>query len=249
MRTRGERQIGAAQLRLPEPLGRDVESALAKPDHNPLAADRSEALRLSPVSRETLARLDRFVELLLHWQKSMNLIGSSTIPQLWTRHIADSLQLLGLAPEARTWIDLGAGAGFPGVVVACALADLPDAKVWLVDKSPKKGAFLRDAVRVLDIPALVHTGRIEDFIASFSDSVDVVTARALAPMPKLLGFVAPFVEKGAQGLLSKGQDVEAELTEAAKYWNIEATLVPSRTNPTSRIVVVRGLEPVGELKK
>jgi len=126
---------------------------------------------------------------------------------------------------------------------------MPGAKVWLVDKSPKKGAFLRAAVRALDIPALVHTGRIEDFSASFSDSADVVTARALAPMPKLLGFVAPFVEKGAQALLSKGQDVDAELTEAAKYWNIEAMRVPSRTNPTSRIVVVSRLEPVGELKK
>jgi len=218
-------------------------------DYQALAADRAVALRLNTVSRETLARLDRFVELLLHWQSSMNLIGSSTIPQLWTRHVADSLQLLDLAPNARTWIDLGTGAGFPGVVIACALAGMPGAKVWLVDKSPKKGAFLRAAVRALDIPALVHTGRIEDFSASFSDSADVVTARALAPMPKLLGFVAPFVEKGAQALLSKGQDIDAELTEAAKYWNIEAMRVPSRTNPTSRIVVVSRLEPVGELKK
>ena len=166
-----------------------------QPDHQALAADRAEALRLNPVSRETLARLDRFVELLLHWQKSMNLIGSSTVPRLWSRHIADSLQLLELAPNARTWVDLGSGAGFPGVVIACGLADVPGAKIWLVDKSPKKSAFLREVVRILDIPALVHTGRIEDFSASFADSVDVVTARALAPMPELFGFVAPFVEK------------------------------------------------------
>ncbi len=220
-----------------------------QPDHQPLKADRAEALRLRPVSRETLVRLDQFVEILLRWQKSMNLIGSSTIPQLWTRHIVDSLQLLDLAPGARTWVDLGSGAGFPGVVIACALAEVPGAKVWLVDKSPKKGASLREVVRALDIPALVHTARIEDFGAAFSDSVDVVAARALAPMGELLGFVAPFVEKGAQALLPKGQDVEVELTEAAKYWNIEATLVPSRTNPTSRIVVVSRLEAKGGPKK
>ena len=88
-----------------------------------LAVDRSRALALMPVSRETLDRLDRFVAVLLEWQQRMNLIASSTEPKLWTRHIADSLQLLALAPQARIWVDLGSGAGFPGVVIACALAE------------------------------------------------------------------------------------------------------------------------------
>jgi 16S rRNA (guanine527-N7)-methyltransferase len=161
---------------------------------------------------------------------------------VWTRHVADSLQLLDLAPDARTWADLGSGGGFPGLVIACALAETPVAKIHLVEKSPKKSAFLREAVRSLRLPALVHRVRIEDFIRSFSDSVDVVTARALAPLAELLGYVAPFVEKGAQALLLKGQDVDAELTRASKCWNIEYTLVPSRTDPRGRIVVVRRLE-------
>lgn len=172
----------------------------------------------------------------------MNLIGPSTVGQVWTRHVADSLQLLGLAPDARTWVDLGTGAGFPGLVIACALAGTAGAKIHLVDKSPKKGAFLNAVVRALDIPAVVHIARIEDFVQNFGDSSDVVTARALAPLPRLLGYVAPFVEKGAQALLPKGQDVEAELTEASKCWNIQATLAPSRTDSRSRIVVVSRLE-------
>lgn len=215
---------------------------MPKAPQDRLAADRAEALRLGHVSRETSARLDTFVALLLKWQKNTNLIGPSTIEIIWTRHILDSLQLLDLAPDARTWIDLGTGGGFPGVVLACALADAAGAKIHLVEKSPKKSAFLREVVRSLKLPALVHTVRIEDFIHSFSDSADVVTARALAPLPELLGYIAPFVEKGAQALLPKGQDVDAELTQASKCWNIEYTLVPSRTDPRGRIVVVRRLE-------
>lgn len=207
-----------------------------------LAADRAEALRLVHVSRETSARLDTFIGLLLKWQQRMNLIGSSTVERVWTRHVADSLQLLDLAPNARVWVDLGSGAGFPGLVIACALADRPGATIHLVEESPKKAAFLREVVRDLTLVALVHAVRIEDFIHSFTDSADVVTARALAPLPKLLGYVAPLVEKGAQALLPKGQDVDAELTQASKCWNIEATLVPSRTDPRGRIVIVRRLE-------
>ena len=112
-----------------------------------LAADRSRALALTPVSRETVDRLDRFVAVLLEWQQRMNLIASSTEPTLWTRHIANSLQLLALAPQARIWVDLGSGAGFPGVVIACALADRPGAHVHLVESSTKKAAFLREAVQ------------------------------------------------------------------------------------------------------
>jgi 16S rRNA (guanine527-N7)-methyltransferase len=193
---------------------------------------------MNRVSHETIARLDAFVELLLTWQRSLNLIGPSTIAQIWTRHVADSLQLQDFAPAAQKWVDLGSGAGFPGLVIACALAGTPAARVHLVEKSPKKAAFLREAARVLNVPALVYAARIEDFIRGFGDSVDVVTARALAPMPRLVGYVAPMVEKGAQALLLKGQDVGVELTEASKCWNIEATLVPSRTDPRGRIVVL-----------
>ena len=224
------RMAGYAESRFtgPQGRGRTVEDIVVTiGDAGGLSEDRAAALRMNRVSRETIARLDAFVALLLTWQRSLNLIGPSTIGHVWTRHVADSLQLLDLAPQARAWVDLGSGAGFPGLVIACVLADRAGAKVHLVDKSPKKGAFLRATVRALDIPAVVHISRIEDFVQNFSDSADVVTARALAPMPRLIGYVAPLVEKGAQALLLKGQDVGAELTEASKCWNIEATLVPS----------------------
>src|SRR5580698_6959417 len=113
-----------------------------------LAADKAEALRLTPVSRETEMRLDRYVHLLRQWQAKTNLVAPSTLPNLWTRHIADSLQLLALAPSAKRWADLGSGGGFPGVVLACALADVPEATVHLIERNAKKAAFLREALRV-----------------------------------------------------------------------------------------------------
>jgi 16S rRNA (guanine527-N7)-methyltransferase len=204
-----------------------------------LAADRERALALTPVSRETVALLDRFVELLLATQSHTNLIGPASAAAVWTRHIADSLQLLDLAPTALTWLDIGSGGGFPGLVLACALADRPNAVVHLVESQGKKAAFLRQVVEALALPATVHHRRIED--GALDVAPDAVTARAVAPLPRLLDYVAPFVKSGAKALLSKGQDVEAELTEAAKYWKIEAELAPSRTNPASRILIVRAL--------
>lgn len=209
-----------------------------------LAADRSRALALTPVSRETTARLDRFVALLLAWQRRINLIASSTQATLWTRHIADSLQLLPLAPQARTWVDLGAGGGFPGLVVACALADDPQAEVHLVESNAKKAAFLREAVRATGARAVVHPVKINDFLTNAPAHVDIVTARALAPLSELLAAAYPLLKKGACGLFPKGQDVGLELTESAKYWKIQSSLAVSRTDPKARIVIVRGLEPL-----
>jgi len=213
-----------------------------------LAADRARALDLIPVSRETLARLDRFTRLLLQWQKTTNLIGAATIPHLWTRHIADSLQLLALAPSARVWLDLGSGGGFPGLVIACALAGERGATVHLIESNAKKAAFLREAVRELDLRAVVHGERIEHFSLPMGAHVDVITARAVAPLSVLFGYVALLLKTGAQALLLKGQDVEAELTEAAKYWTIKADLIPSKTSPEGRIVVLRGLSRRGAKK-
>jgi 16S rRNA (guanine527-N7)-methyltransferase len=206
-----------------------------------LAEDRSRALELTPVSRETAARLDRFVALLLQWQTRINLVAASTMPKLWTRHIADSLQLLALAPEAASWIDLGAGGGFPGLVLAAALADRPGATIHLVESNLKKAAFLREAARQIGAPAIVHAVRIEDFARDFPGTASVVTARAVAPLSELLDMAHPLLKTGAQGLFPKGQDVDAELTQASKCWNIEARLVPSRTQPRSSIVVVNAL--------
>src|SRR5882724_4116635 len=121
-----------------------------------LPSDRAAALALTPVSRETESRLDRYVALLLEWQAKTNLVAPSTLPNLWTRHISDSLQLLSLAPSARSWVDLGSGGGFPGVVLACALAEMPGASIHLVERIAKKAAFLREAIRVTGSPGTVH---------------------------------------------------------------------------------------------
>jgi len=207
-----------------------------------LAADKAAALSLTPVSRETEERLDRFVELLGQWQTKTNLVAPSTLPHLWTRHIADSLQLLSLAPAAKTWMDLGSGGGFPGVVLACALAETSGATVHLVERNAKKAAFLREAVRISSVPGIVHLSDIEDTVDRFAGRIDCVTARALAPLHQLIGFVEPLVTKGAKALILKGQDVEAELTEATKYWNIEPTLHSSRTGGQGWIVELDRIE-------
>jgi 16S rRNA (guanine527-N7)-methyltransferase len=213
---------------------------VARPD---LTADRARALALVPVSRETAARLDSFVALLLDWQSRMNLIAASTVPSLWTRHIADSLQLITIAPQARKWADLGSGGGFPGVPIACALAEQEPAEVHLIESNKKKAAFLREAVRVTGAPAIVHAERVADFAGGFRGELDAITARALAPLPELLSIAYPLLKRGARALFPKGQDVEAELTQATKCWSIQASLVPSRTDPKSRVVVIREAKP------
>jgi 16S rRNA (guanine527-N7)-methyltransferase len=208
-----------------------------------LDSDRARALALTPVSRETLARLDRFVAVLLKWQEITHLIAPSTVPVLWTRHIADSLQLLGLAPPANIWVDLGTGGGFPGLVIACALEGANAGLVHLVEGSTKKATFLREAVAAAGAPAVVHAVRMENFVETFAGNADIVTARAVSPLSSLLGQCWPLLRRGTLGLFPKGQDVEAELTEASKCWKLEADLVPSRTDPRARIVMVRALEP------
>jgi len=209
-----------------------------------LRTDKARALALVPVSRETETRLDRFVEVLLLWQNKLNLVAPSTLRDLWTRHIADSLQLVPLAPQARVWVDFGSGGGFPGVPIACALAEEPGAKVHLVESNGKKAAFLREAARAAGVPAVVHQERAENFGKSCAEPVQVVTARALAPLKTLCDQAFPLISRGAIALFLKGQDVDAELTDAAKYWRLEATKVPSKTSPESSIVVIRSLTPL-----
>jgi len=202
---------------------------MAKQINAVVAADKAAALILTPVSRETEARLDRYVDLLLEWQAKTNLVASSTLPNLWTRHIADSLQLLALAPAAKVWVDLGSGGGFPGVALACALAETPGATVHLVERNARKAAFLREALRVTSTRGMVHLAEIGDTVDRITGPVDCVTARAVAPLNQLIGFAEPLVRKGAKALFLKGQDVEAELTEATKYWKMTPHLHSSRT--------------------
>jgi 16S rRNA (guanine527-N7)-methyltransferase len=207
-----------------------------------LASDRAAALALTPVSRETEARLDRYVDLLLEWQAKTNLVAPSTLPILWTRHISDSLQLLMLVPSAKVWADLGSGAGFPGVVLACALAETSGAMVHLVERNAKKAAFLREALRITASPGIVHLAEIGDSVDRITGPVDCVTARAVAPLHQLIGFTEPLVREGAKALFLKGQDVDAELTEATKYWSIKPHLHSSRTGGHGWIVELDRIE-------
>jgi 16S rRNA (guanine527-N7)-methyltransferase len=195
---------------------------------------------LTAVTDSQLADLVRFQMLLADWNAVMNLVGPATIATYWTRHVLDSSQLLALAPGARTWADLGAGAGLPGVVLAILLKDTPDAKVHLVESMAKRCRFLSEVCVALDLPAQVHNMRAEDLDLD----VDVVTARACAPMTKLFGFAWPYLHRGALGLFLKGQDVATELFEAEKAWKFDAALQPSQSDPRGRIVQVKRLSRV-----
>src|SRR4030088_1944722 len=148
-----------------------MPKASSNPISPVLASDRDAALALTPVSRETLARLDLYVALLLEWQVKNNLVAPSTLPTLWTRHISDSLQLLTIMPSAKRWADLGSGGGFPGVALACALAETPGATVHLVERIAKKAAFLREAIRVTGSPGTVHSVDIGDIVDRLAGSI------------------------------------------------------------------------------
>jgi 16S rRNA (guanine527-N7)-methyltransferase len=187
-----------------------------------------------------MADLEAFRLMLDDWNGRMNLVGPSAMAEFWPRHAYDSAQLLALAPEARTWADLGAGAGFPGVVLAILLKGRPGARVHLVESMAKRCRFLDAVVEALALPAEVHNERAE----GLGLPVDIVTARACAPLGRLLEFAWPSLRTGATALFLRGQDVEAELSEATKSWKIDAELLPSRSSPTGRILKLQGLRRV-----
>lgn len=198
------------------------------------------------VSRETLNLLTRYADLLVRWQPRINLVGARTIPDLWRRHMLDSAQLVPLAPQTATvWLDLGSGAGFPGLVVAILIRERRGALVHLVESNARKCAFLREVIRTTGAPARVHHARAEDLARNGSiPGADVITARALAPLADLLNLAAPFAGENTLLLFLKGQDVDNELTAATKYWNIDAERVPSRSDPDGSVLIVRGLQRV-----
>ncbi|MCW5696949.1 MAG: 16S rRNA (guanine(527)-N(7))-methyltransferase RsmG [Bauldia sp.] len=183
---------------------------------------------LAGVSRETLARLSRYVDLLRDWQRVKNLVAPGTLDAVWERHVADSAQLVALAPDARRWLDLGSGAGFPGMVVAILLAETPGARVDLVEANSRKAAFLRTVARETGAPAVVHAGRIEDVIASWREPVDAISARAFAPLVEFCALAAPLLARGVPAWLHKGADFAAEREEASHAWNLDLVEHPSR---------------------
>lgn len=183
----------------------------------------------SGVSRETSDRLDRYQNLLLRWTERINLIAPSTRASIATRHIADSLQLWPHAPaEARSWVDLGSGGGLPGLVIAIIAAEQrPGLTVTLVESDQRKAVFLRHAAAELGLPARVVARRIESLPPM---PQDVISARALAPLPRLLELSRPFLHSGTVLLFPKGRSAHSELTEARRHWHIEVEAVPSRTD-------------------
>jgi 16S rRNA (guanine527-N7)-methyltransferase len=197
--------------------------------------------RLAGASAERMVDLEAFRHRLIEANAVMNLVGPDSLPDFWNRHAWDSAQLLDLAPDARTWADLGAGAGFPGVVLAILLKNRLDAHVWLIDSLQKRCRFLQVVVDALDLPATVVWGRAE----AQALKVDIVTARAVAPLEKLLAYAQPYLTRGAQGLFLKGEKAEAELRDAARLWQVDAVLSASRSDPRGRIVTIRSLTSRG----
>lgn len=194
---------------------------------------RPDFMAATGADRQAMAQMDRFLELLLEWNGRMNLVGPSAADSFWRRHAYDSAQLLALAPEAEIWADIGAGAGFPGLVLAILLKDRPGATVHLIESMAKRCQFLRAVSSALDLPTQVHNARAESLNLS---PVDVVTARACAPLPRLLQYAYPLLRGKAFALFHKGREVETELAEARKAWRFEATLLPSASDPEGRIL-------------
>ncbi|MDO8607560.1 MAG: 16S rRNA (guanine(527)-N(7))-methyltransferase RsmG [Phaeospirillum sp.] len=187
----------------------------------------------SGVSRETLDRLIAYADLLVKWQARINLIGPETLPDLWSRHFLDSAQLFALIPpHARRVVDLGSGAGFPGLVLA--VMGAPD--MHLVESDSRKCAFLREAARITGTTVTVINKRIEQAPPL---AADVVTARALAPLVKLLDWAGPHLAAGGQCLFLKGRGADDELTATAKEWNIAVDRSPSLTDPAGFILQLR----------
>jgi 16S rRNA (guanine527-N7)-methyltransferase len=212
---------------------------------NDSPADDVEALAgIIAVSRETQERLERFVALLRKWEAAQSLVAPSTLPQLWRRHIADSAQLLAFAPDARRWLDLGSGAGFPGLVIAILLADQADTTVHLIESNQRKCAFLRRAIAETGAPATVHEGRIEAEFAAWRAPIEIVTARALAPLPRLLELVAPLFPSSLRLLFPKGRDFAVEVTEASKSWHFDLVNHRSRINGGGVVLEIAGLAPL-----
>jgi 16S rRNA (guanine527-N7)-methyltransferase len=208
-------------------------------DRDLLAKDREAALRITPVSRETAERLDLLVEHFLKWQRVVQLAAPSTLNTLWTRHIADSLQLLPDLGCVKEVVDVGSGGGFPGLVLAIAS---PEKKFHLVESDTRKASFLREAARVTDARSEVYAERVESAAKRIATPIHMVTARAFAPLPKLLELAGSFFERGAKGVFLKSQDIDDELTTAAKSWNVNYQVRNSLTDPRGRILLIEKAE-------
>ncbi len=196
------------------------------------------------VSRETFACLEAFEVEFRKWSAHINLAAPSTLETLWSRHILDSAQIARLEPTALNWLDLGSGGGFPGAVVAILLRDRPGSHIDLVESNNKKASFLRTVLAAYKAPARVHVARIED-APRLVARPEIVTARALAPLPKLLGLAEPWLSNGAKAQFHKGRDYAAEVAESVNEWCFDLVEHQSRIDPASRILEISRLTRAG----
>jgi 16S rRNA (guanine527-N7)-methyltransferase len=194
---------------------------------------------LAGLSPTAIERLKIYEALLKKWQRTINLVAPSTLEAIWTRHFADSLQVSDAAPEARIWLDLGSGAGFPGLVTAIRYADDPRARIHLVESDQRKCAFMQGVSRETGAPATIHCGRIEKILPDLAEPIEAISARALASLPVLLGYAGKMIENGAVGVFSKGQQADAELTDSRVTDRFLITTVASRTSDSGKLIVVR----------
>ena len=204
------------------------------------ALDAAGFQALSGATPAQMADLEIFRQRLTETNAVMNLVGPDTLPDFWNRHAWDSAQLLKHAPDAVRWADLGAGAGLPGIVLAILLKGRPGAHVFLIDSLAKRCRFLDGLVKELALPATVINGRAEDQKVT----VEVVTARAVAPLDRLLGYAQPYLQSGALGLFLKGEKADAELIEARRQWHFEAELATSKSDARGRILSIRRVRRV-----
>lgn len=194
------------------------------------------------VPRETVEKLELYADLLRQWQRAVNLVAPSTLDDVWHRHFADSAQLLGHAPNAKIWVDLGSGGGFPGLVIAILLANHENQFVHLIESNGRKCAFLSEVARHTGAAVEIHEGRIENFARGGQiGPADVVTSRALAPLKLLLHLAHGFFSERTLGLFLKGRDARQEIGEALPQWRFEFDCAPSRTSGEGMIVEVRNL--------
>jgi 16S rRNA (guanine527-N7)-methyltransferase len=194
------------------------------------------------VPRETIHRLIAYAELLIAWQARHNLVSAASLDHVWDRHFADSAQILRLAPEADIWLDLGAGAGFPGLVIAILQANHANFRMHLVESTGKKCAFLAEVVRATSAPVEIHCMRVEELSKSATSlKPEIITARALAPLPRLLGLAAPWFGPGVRGLFLKGRDAANEVEVARRDFAFACKLQPSLTAADSWIVEISDL--------
>ncbi len=192
------------------------------------------------VSRETLDLLQIYVDLLVKWQSKINLVSNSTIADVWQRHICDSAQCKIIMPDKKNWLDIGTGAGFPGLVLAILGRDQPGFHVQMVESNGKKCAFLRNVIRDTGISASVAQTRIESGAKQFDDC-EVVTARALAPLDKIFDITHGWLSNGAVGLFPKGREYLREIEECHGRWDFDLIEHTSRIEENSVLLEIRNL--------